>query len=107
MASRDSIRRIGRQPSPIERGLQVTVEDPTLLDELAFNLFESLSYLAPAPARSAWSDLPEAERENWRARVLDAFADEVSSQGPTDPDPGGGGGPGTPADVPEAEVRAA
>lgn len=106
MASRDSIRRIGRQPSPIERGLQLTVEDPTLLNELAFNLFESESALLPTEAYRTWASMREGERESWRVRVLDAFTEEVSTQEPIGPDPDGGG-PGTPLPAPAAETWAA
>jgi hypothetical protein len=64
------MRRIGRTPTPAERGLQLALECPDLLEELATNLFEAKSGLPPRAAHQRWAGLGDTARETWRDRVL-------------------------------------
>ncbi len=77
---KDDIPRIGRTPTPLERGLQVAIETPGTLDDMAWNLYQASNEVAPAEwirQRATWDGLDEAEKDMWRKRVIDAFREEI------------------------------
>jgi len=75
------IPRIGRKPTPLERGLQVAVENPDTLDDMAWNLYQATNEVAPSEwinQRKVWDGLDDAEKDIWRKRVVDAFSKEIT-----------------------------
>lgn len=92
----DPIPRIGRPATPIERGHQLTVENPKLLDELAYNLFASFAKVPVGKTRAAWNALTDEQRDQWRTEIIEASREEIEQQEFDNPGPEGGG-PGHPA----------
>ncbi len=76
----EDIPRIGRKPTPLERGLQIAVENPGTLDDMAWNLYEATNEVHPGlwiRQRQIWDALDDAEKGIWRKRVIDAFREEM------------------------------
>ena len=85
--------RIGRSPTPAERGYQLAMENPDLLDKLAANLFYHCIDRHDLDTAARWKNLPADEKEWWRFSALSMVRAAVRSYPvETDPDPG----PGTP-----------
>jgi hypothetical protein len=86
------MRRIGRQANPAERGLQLAMEAPDVLQSMAEQLYlhESDEYTLESLER--FRALPDEEQQRWRDKALDLQREHVRSYvpptDPDDPDPG-------------------
>lgn len=77
--------------TPLERGYALTRGDATLLNELAFKMFESThtsdaeqsitrASREMANAHQAWAALSEPERQAWRDKVASAFETDLAAE---------------------------
>lgn len=88
----DDIKRIGRPANPAERGLQLALERPELLEHMAENLYLDRADEYTLETAERFRALPDEERAKWRALVLESqrkhAAEYVPPTDPDDPDPG-------------------
>jgi hypothetical protein len=93
MPDRTDIRRIGRAPTPAERGLQFALEDGELLEYLALNLFENALGLESETVPAVWESLAANQRTYWMDRAVTRMHEHIATEqhphpGPDEPDPG-------------------
>ncbi|HLL47662.1 MAG TPA: hypothetical protein VK399_13210 [Longimicrobiaceae bacterium] len=87
MSTASGIIRVGREPTPSERGLRNALEKPELLEHLSKNFYQSELGLSPRIAVAEWTLLSEAEREAWRERTVAYLRSFVADRGVTDVEP--------------------
>ena len=81
------IPRIGRKPTPAERGLRMAIERPEVLEAIALNTFSERRRLFGVFAQEAWLALSEAQRVTRRSRVIASLRERVLRTGGILPDP--------------------
>jgi hypothetical protein len=67
----DGMYRIGRQPLPTERSLQLAVEKREILEAMGMNLFMTHRRCHQQTDAAVWKSLPEEQRATWCDRALD------------------------------------
>lgn len=80
--------RIGRDPTPAERALQLALENGEFLDNLALNLMEHVLRLSSVAAEERWTGFTEEERDIWRDRVVGDLREVAEAGVQEDPAPG-------------------